>query len=53
MPAVEAWLWRWVLEGSSVIGLKSYRALNQWATGTLFKNSIVGENDLLFLHYKR
>ncbi len=42
MPAVEAWLWRWVLEGSSVIGLKSYMALNQWATGTLFKNSIAG-----------
>ncbi len=30
-----AWLWRCVLEGSSVIGLKSYWSLNQWATGSL------------------
>ncbi len=34
--AVGAWLWRCVLEGSSVIGLKSYKTLNQWATGSLF-----------------
>ncbi len=29
MPALEVWLWRWVLEGSSVIGLKYYKSLNQ------------------------